>query len=107
MMATESNYMRPGLALVFCIVALATSSCFDSESFEKRDLVAYPNPFGPDNSMWSEQPHREKPLEIVVGPKGERAFISLQGTPDLPGGRKYFQLKIITNSKNLISVQFF
>lgn len=48
-----------------------------------RPLVAYPNPFGSDDPLWSPQPHRDKPLEVIVA-QG-KAYVSLQGIPDAPG----------------------
>lgn len=48
-------------------------------------LLAYPNPFGPDDPLWSAPPHRDKPLEVVVTPAGDKAYVSLQGIPDDPG----------------------
>ena len=69
--------------LLFVLFVLA--SCTKSTSFEPRSLEPYPNPFGPGDETWSAQPHRDKPLEVVVSVDGKRAFVSLQGTPDDPG----------------------
>jgi len=64
---------------------LALTACTGSQDEEQRSLAPYPNPFGPAAPQWAPQPHREKPLEITLGPDGERAFVSLQGIPDAPG----------------------
>ncbi len=75
------------LSVALCGLALAqcTQAQLDEQS-APRSLSAYPNPFGPDDALWSAQPHREKPLELVLNLDGTKAYVSLQGTPDAPGG---------------------
>ncbi len=51
--------------------------------WEPRSLEPYDNPFGPGDPLWSEQPWRDKPQELVV--VGDRDFVSLPGTADEPG----------------------
>ena len=53
------------------------------ESPAYRELAPYPNPFGPSDAGWAEQPHRDNPLEVAV--TGDRAWVTLQGSNDDPG----------------------
>ena len=50
---------------------------------EWRELEPYPNPFGAGDAGYAEQPSRLNPLEVAV--QGDRAFVTLQGSPDAPG----------------------
>lgn len=62
--------------------ALAGLAC---SGWTAVDLAPYPNPFGPDDPLWAEQPHRDNPLEVVASADGATAWVSLQGSPDEPG----------------------
>lgn len=53
--------------------------------FEPRSLAPYPNPFGPDDPLWSPQPHRAKPREVVS--RGGLAWVTLPGHVDEPDDR--------------------
>ncbi len=66
-------------------LAALLAACASEPTPPARELPAYPNPFGPADPLWSAQPHRDKPLEVVVSPDGARAYVSLQGTEDDPG----------------------
>ncbi len=70
-------------ALVVIGLVLSLASC--KRDWEPRSLSPYPNPFGPSDPLWAEQPHRENPLEVVVNAAGTTAYVSLQGSPDEPG----------------------
>jgi streptogramin lyase len=54
------------------------------DGWEPRHLQPYPNPFGPGDEGWAEQPHRDNPLEVLTTPDG-RVWVTLQGSPDEPG----------------------
>ena len=53
------------------------------EQSNPRDLPPYPNPFTATDPLWSPQPVREKPQELLV--VGDRIYVPLPGTPDEPG----------------------
>ncbi|MFU8804411.1 MAG: hypothetical protein ACNA8W_11420 [Bradymonadaceae bacterium] len=50
-----------------------------------RDLSPYPNPFGPDDPRWQEQPFRTGPGKMVLAAEEGRLFVALQGSVDRPG----------------------
>ncbi len=50
-----------------------------------RSIEVGENPFGPDDPLWAPQPHRDRPLEVLVDESRQRAWVSLQGTVDAPG----------------------
>lgn len=64
----------------FALLALLLG-CSD---WQPEHLEPYPNPFGPGDAGWAEQPHRDNPLEVLRTPDG-RAWVTLQGSPDAPG----------------------
>ena len=53
------------------------------EQRSPRSLAPYPNPFDASDPLWSAQPTREKPQELLV--VGDKVYVSLPGTPDEPG----------------------
>ena len=69
-----------GVAATAALVLLAACP-----SWEARDLEPYPNPFGEGDPGWAPQPDRENPLEVVASADGTVAWVSLQGSPDVPG----------------------
>jgi len=77
--------MRKSTCITLALsVGIALVGCKKDPAFTAADLQPYPNPFGPGAAGWAAQPHRDKPLEVVVDTSG-RAFVSLQGAPDDPG----------------------
>jgi len=73
------------IALGVSLVAL--TGCRDSTcagwGWEPTTLSPGDNPFDESDPLWSPQPHRDNPLEVVVA--DDRAFVSLQGSVDEPG----------------------
>ncbi|MCP4872044.1 MAG: YncE family protein [Proteobacteria bacterium] len=65
--------------------ALAATLLVGCPSWTPQDLEPYPNPFGEGDAGWAPQPDRENPLEAVASIDGARAWVSLQGSPDVPG----------------------
>ena len=73
------------------LLAITATGCDGWE----RELEPYPNPFGPDEPLWAEQPHRDNPLEIAVSADGATAWVSLQGSAD-EYGRHVAELDVAT-----------
>lgn len=70
------------------LLLLAAVACGEPASgFVKRSLEPGPNPFGPDDPLWAEQPHRDRPRGIALSADGARLYVALQGTVDAPGDR--------------------
>ena len=77
-------YLPAGLAGLAGLALLAVGC--DSSSAPPspaESLEPYPNPFTDDDPMWSPQPLREKPQEVLL--VGDAVYVSLPGTPDHPG----------------------
>jgi len=76
-------------SLILLSAALAASGCWqntcEGPGWVPSSLVPYDNPFTSDDPLWSEQPHRDKPLEVVIAESRGKAYVSLQGTVDDPG----------------------
>jgi DNA-binding beta-propeller fold protein YncE len=53
--------------------------------FERVDLSPYPNPFTPEQPLWSAQPHRDHPYSLALSADGARLYVTLQGVEDEPG----------------------
>ena len=76
---------RSALILAFLVAACSSPPATLEQVAEPRELAAYPNPFMAPDPLWAPQPRRDNPLEIAVTPAGDRAYVSLQGSPDEPG----------------------
>ncbi len=50
-----------------------------------RELTPLENPFGPDDPLYAEQPHRDNPTAIVASPDGDVLYVALLGTESDPG----------------------
>ncbi len=77
---------RSTLALALAVAALA-AACRDPRILDVAEpitLAPYPNPFGPSDPRFAEQPHRQRPQEVLVHPDGRRAYVSLSGLVDDP-----------------------
>jgi len=63
------------------------SGCSDPPSAPEapRELMPVDNPFGPDDPLWSEQPHRDRPSTMLAHPDGERIIVALTGPENDPG----------------------
>lgn len=48
-----------------------------------RELAPVPSAFGPGDSLWSPQPHRDRPYAIARA--GDRLFVALRGIEEAPG----------------------
>ncbi|MEK6606464.1 MAG: hypothetical protein AABZ30_02280 [Myxococcota bacterium] len=68
-------------------LALIAAACAAEPraDFERVDLAPYPNPFGPDQPLWSEQPHRDHPFSLALSTDGAKLYVTLQGVEDEPG----------------------
>ncbi|MBI4820554.1 MAG: YncE family protein [Deltaproteobacteria bacterium] len=64
---------------------LATLSMGCSGQGEMVTLSPDPNPFTPEDPLWTPQPHRDRPRAICVSKDGGRAWVLLGGTEDSPG----------------------
>lgn len=73
----------PANLMAAVLVAGAAAAC--EPEWTPRSLEPYVNSFGPGDRLWSEQPVREKPTEVVVDAAGEKAYVALMGTFDTPG----------------------
>lgn len=63
------------------LLFFALAAC--GSDFTPTNLEPYPNPFGEDDPLWSEQPHRDNPLELAL--TADSVWVSLQGSNDVPG----------------------
>jgi Lactonase, 7-bladed beta-propeller len=72
-------------ALVAAGVALSACPPQEDAPDHLRSLAPYPNPMGPDDPRFVEQPDRDKPQELVLSEDGSLVFISLPGTADRHG----------------------
>ena len=50
-----------------------------------RELAPVPNPFGPGDPLYSEQPHRDRPTTIVASADESLLYVALAGTETEPG----------------------
>ncbi|MCB9598453.1 MAG: hypothetical protein H6719_37410 [Sandaracinaceae bacterium] len=66
-------------------LALLLAACEPAPSARElpRELTPAENPFGPEDGLWSPQPHRDRPYAIARA--GDRLFVTLRGTEDAPG----------------------
>lgn len=73
--------------LVLCCAPLLAAACSDPPEAPEapRELSAIENPFGPDDPLWSPQPHRDRPSAMIAHPDGRQLFVALTGPEDDPG----------------------
>ncbi len=69
-------------------VTLALALCACSGGGPGFDLVSLQpeaNPFGPQDPLWTPQPHRDHPYQVELSADGARLYVALQGVEDEPG----------------------
>lgn len=67
-------------------LAASGASCGREVPEPITTLSPDPNPMGPDDPLFSPQPHRDRPRAICVAPGGAKAWVMMGGTEDDPGG---------------------
>jgi DNA-binding beta-propeller fold protein YncE len=77
--------MRHGLIIAAMTTAICCSSAEDEPPFTRQSLSPANNPFGPSDSLWSPQPHRDHPLSLALSADGNKLYVTLQGIEDDPG----------------------
>ncbi len=80
--------MKPSQLGLGCGVAgglLMTLGIGCTPDWTAASLTPYANPFPKDDPQWAPQPHRSKPQEVIT--QGDRAWVSLPGTSDVPDDR--------------------
>lgn len=69
-------------------LALLLAACGDTSgaasSSVPRELTPVLEPFGPDDPLYADQPHRERPSAIAQSPDGRELYVTLQGTDNAP-----------------------